>query len=125
MQSKSELEEIPSENELEEKIENLHVSLRNIKAMEGVIGYILRNSKSASVDIKDPSKIIDYAILSSTVLDSGQCMTDAFELGRVNNIVLEGGNVKVLSLTIGDQRISVFMNKKVDHNAIYKDLRLK
>jgi len=125
MSSRSELEEIPSENELEEKTENLHVSLKNIKAMEGVIGYILRNSKSASVDIKDPSKIIDYAILSSTVLDSGQCMTDAFELGRVNNIVLEGGNIKVLSLTIGDNRISVFMNKKVDHNAIFKDLRLK
>lgn len=125
MASRSELEEIPSENELEEEIENLHVSLRNIKAMEGVIGYILRNSKSASVDIKDPSKIIDYAILSSTVLDSGQCMTDAFELGRVSNIVLEGGNVKVLSLTIGDNRISVFMNKEVDHNAIFKDLRLK
>ena len=125
MSSRSELEEIQSENELEEKTENLHVSLKNIKAMEGVIGYILRNSKSASVDIKDPSKIIDYAILSSTVLDSGQCMTDAFELGRVNNIVLEGGNIKVLSLTIGDNRISVFMNKKVDHNAIFKDLRLK
>lgn len=116
---------MPAKNKPEEKMENLHVNLENIKVREGIIGYILRDPKSASVDIKDPSKIIDYAILSSMVLDSGEHMTNTFELGRVNHIVVEGGNVKVLSLTIGDHRISVFMNKKVDHNAIYKDLRLK
>ena len=125
MPSKNELEKMPSKNELEEKIENLHANLKNIKTMEGIIGYILRDPKSASVDIKDPSKIIDYAILSSTMLDSGQNMTNAFELGRVDHIVLEGENVKVLSLTIGDHRISVFMNKNVDHNAVYKDLHMK
>lgn len=118
-------EKVPNKNKLEEKIENLHANLENIKAREGIIGYILRNAKSASVDIKDPSKIIDYAILSSTVLDSGTHMTNTFELGSVNHIVVEGENVKVLSLTIGDRRISVFMNKKVDHNVIYKDLHLK
>ena len=52
-------------------------------------------------------------------------MTNTFELGKVNHIVVEGENAKVLSLTIGDHRISIFMNKKVDHNTIYKDLRLK
>ncbi len=116
---------MPNKNNLEEKIENLRVNLANIKAREGIIGYILRNQKSASVDIKDPSKIIDYAILSSTLLDSGEHMTTTFELGKVNHILVEGEDVKVLSLTIGDQRISVFMNKKVDHNTIYKDLRLE
>lgn len=126
MSDKSKPEEKTSpRNKLEEKTENLHGNLENIKAKEGIIGYILRDPKSASVDIKDPSKIIDYAILSSTVLDSGEYMKNTFELGRINNIVVEGGNVRVLSLTIGDHRISVFMNKKVDHNTIYKDLRLK
>jgi len=116
---------VPNKNNLEEKIENLQGNLANIKTREGVIGYILRNQKSASVDIEDPSKMIDYAILSSTVLDSGEYMTTTFELGKVNHILVEGEDVKVLLLTIGDQRISVFMNKKVDHNAIYEDLRLK
>lgn len=116
---------VPNKNNLEEKIENLQGNLANIKARKGVIGYIFRNQKSASVDIEDPSKMIDYAILSSTVLDSGEYMTTAFELGKVNHILVEGEGVKVLLLTIGDQRISVFMNKKVDHNVIYKDLRLK
>ena len=63
--------------------------------------------------------------MSSTVLDSGKYMMNAFKLGKVNHIVVEGRNVKVLSLTIGDHRISVFMNKKVDHNVVYKDLHLK
>ncbi len=112
-------------NNLEEKIENLRVNLANIMAREEIIGYIFRNQKSASVDIKDPNKMIDYAILSSTVLDSGESMTSTFELGKVNRILVEGEDVKVLSLTVGDQRISVFMNKKVDHNVIYKNLRLK
>lgn len=118
-------EEMPAKNKPEKEVENLHGNLKKIKARDGIIGYILRDPKSASVDIKDPSKIIDYAILSSTVLDSGAHMKNTFELGRVKHIVVEGGNLKVLSLTIGDHRISVFMDKKVDHNAIYKNLRLK
>jgi len=116
---------MPAKNKLEEKIENLHASLESIKARDEIIGYILRDPKSASVDIKDPSKIIDYAVLSSTVLDSGEYMTSTFELGKVNHIVIEGGDVKVLSLTTGDHRISVFMSKNVDHDAICKSLRLK
>jgi predicted regulator of Ras-like GTPase activity (Roadblock/LC7/MglB family) len=109
----------------EEGLENLRISLENIKARDGIIGYILRGRKSACVDIKDSSQIIDYAILSSAAFDSAEHMTTTFELGRVKNIVIEGEKVKVLSLTIGNYRISVFMNKNVDHNAIYKDLRLK
>jgi len=30
--------------------------------------------------------------------------------------------VKVLTLTIDNNRVSIFMNKNVDHNTIYKDL---
>jgi predicted regulator of Ras-like GTPase activity (Roadblock/LC7/MglB family) len=116
---------VPAKNDVEKENENVRGSIANIRAREGVIGYILRNQKSASVDIEDPSKMIDYAILSSTVLDSGEHMKTTFELGKVDHILAEGEEVKVLSLTIGDHRISVFMNKKADHDAIYRDLRLK
>lgn len=108
-----------------EKIENPYFNLGNIKTREGIIGYILRDPKSASVDIKDPSKIISYAMLSSSVLDSGEQIMTIFELGKINNIVVVGGDAKILSLTIGDRRLSVFMDKNVDHNTIYKDLRSK
>ena len=124
MSSKNEFQEPLPKNKFQKRNETLHLKLQNIKAKEGIIGYIVRDPKSASVDIKDTTKIIDYALLSSTLHDSGESMISAFELGKINNIIVEGKDVKVLSLTIGDNRISIFMNKNVNHNTIYKDLRL-
>jgi predicted regulator of Ras-like GTPase activity (Roadblock/LC7/MglB family) len=124
MTSKNEFQEpLPKNNKTQKRNETLHVKLQNIKTKQGIIGYIIRDPKSASVDIKDPTKIINYALLASTLHDSGESMISAFELGKVNNIVLEGKDVKVLTLTIDDNRISIFMNKNVNHNTIYKDLR--
>jgi len=124
MTSKKEFQEPLPKNKFQKRNETLHIKLQNLKTKEGIIGYIIRDPKSASVDIKDPTKIIDYALLSSTLHDSVESMISAFELGKVNNIVVEGKDVKILSLTIGDNRISIFMNKNVNHNTIYKDLRL-
>ena len=124
MSSKNEFQEPLPKNKFQKRNETLHLKLQNIKTKEGIIGYIVRDPKSASVDIKDPTKIIDYALLSSTLHDSVKSMISTFELDNVNSIVVEGKDVKVLSLTIGDNRISIFMNKNVNHNAICKDLRL-
>jgi len=122
MSSKNEFQEPLPKNEFQKRNETLDIKLQNIKTREGIIGYIIRDSKSASVDMKDPTKIIDYALLASTLHDSVKSMISTFELDNVNSIVVEGKDVKVLSLTIGDNRISIFMNKNVNHNAICKDL---
>ncbi len=52
--------------------ENLQEKLREIKGQEGIIGYILRGQKSAAIDLKDPTKIIEYAVFSSAVFDISQ-----------------------------------------------------
>lgn len=122
MTSKNEFQESSPKNKFQKQNETLHLKLQNIKTEKEIIGYIIRDAKSASVDIKDPTKIIDYALLASTLHDSGESMISAFELGKVNNIVVEGKDVKVLTLTIDDNRISIFMNKNADHNTIYEDL---
>ena len=109
--------------EVKEQIADLRSVLDRIKAREGVIGYILRASTSAAVDIKDPSKIIDYAVLSASALESAESLSEAFELGKLSNIVVESKDLKILLLTIGEHRISVFMEKNVDHYSIYKELR--
>jgi len=103
----------------------LRLSLENIKSKEGVIGYILRGSNSAAVDIRDPTKIIDYAALSAMALESGEHISDTFQLGRINTIILEGKDIKILSLIIEDHRLSIFMEKNIDHDAICKELMLK
>jgi predicted regulator of Ras-like GTPase activity (Roadblock/LC7/MglB family) len=95
--------------------DDLRAGLEEIKQYEGVIGYIMRNTKSAAIDLKDPTKIIDYAILSSSAFDASKDLSQLFNLGNVKNIVVEGKDAKVLSLTSGENKISVFMEKDVDH----------
>jgi len=108
--------------EAKEQVADLRAVLDRIKGREGVIGYILRASTSAAVDIKDPSKIIDYAVLSASALESAESLSEAFGLGKLNNIVVEGKDLKILLVTIGEHRVSVFMEKNMDHNLIYKEL---
>lgn len=101
---------------------NLRANLEEIKTYDGVIGYILRNSTSAAIDLKDPTKLIDYAILSSSALDASEALSEDFNLGDVKSIIVDGKDVKVLSLTVSDNRISVFMDKEANSEKILKKL---
>lgn len=92
-------------------MEDLKACLEEIKGQEGVIGYILRNSKTANIDLKDPSKLIEYAILSSASLDAGEELSELFNLGSVNNITIEGENIKILSMIFGENKVSIFIEK--------------
>ncbi len=92
-------------------IENLKASLEEIKGYDGVIGYILRNSTSAAIDLKDPSKLIEYAILSSPSLDAGEELSEIFNLGDIKHIIIDGEKIKVLSLAFGENKISIFLEK--------------
>ena len=49
---------------------SLCTNLAEINKCKGVIGYILRNATSATIDLKEPSKLMEYASLSSQALDS-------------------------------------------------------
>ncbi|MCK4477692.1 roadblock/LC7 domain-containing protein [Candidatus Bathyarchaeota archaeon] len=97
-------------------------NIDKVNTKEGVIGYILRNAKSASIDLKDPTKIIDFAVLSSSALEAGEELSNTFELGDVKYVLVEGNTAKFLSFTAEENRVSVFMEKNVDHNRVYKDL---
>lgn len=103
-------------------VNNLRANLEEIKAYDGVVGYILRNSTSAAIDLKDPTKLIDYAIISSSALDASEELSKLFDLGAVKDIVVEGKGVKVLSLTVGENRISIFLEKDADCEKILKKL---
>jgi predicted regulator of Ras-like GTPase activity (Roadblock/LC7/MglB family) len=103
-------------------VNNLRANLEEIKAYDGVVGYILRNSTSAAIELKDPTKIIDYAIISSSALDAGEELSKLFDLGAVKDIVVEGKGVKVLSLTVGENRISIFLEKDADCEKILRKL---
>jgi len=104
-------------------VNNLRAKLEEIKTYDGVVGYILRNSTSAAIELKDQTKIIDYAIISSSALDAGEELSKLFDLGAVKDIVVEGKGVKVLSLTVGENKISIFLEKDADCEKILKKLQ--
>jgi len=106
----------------ESHMNNLRANLEEIKTFDGVIGYILRNSTSAAIDLKDPTKLIDYAILSSSALDAGEVLSEDFNLGDVKSIIVDGKDVKVVSLTVSDNRISVFMDKEANCEKVLRKL---
>ena len=104
-------------------VRDFRANLEEIKTWNGVIGYILRNTTSAAIDLKDPTKIIDYAILSSSALDAAEELSTFFDLGKVNHIVVEGKDIKVLSLILGENKISVFLEKDADCEKVLRKLR--
>jgi predicted regulator of Ras-like GTPase activity (Roadblock/LC7/MglB family) len=105
------------------QVGDLRAGLEEVKTYDGVIGYILRNTTSAAIDLKDPTKIIDYAIISSSAFYAGEELSKFFDLGDVKDMLVEGKNVKVLSLIVGENRISVFMEKDADCDKILRKLR--
>jgi predicted regulator of Ras-like GTPase activity (Roadblock/LC7/MglB family) len=111
-----------SKKKVNENNKKLNETLREIRTREGIIGYILRSSQSASIDLNDPTKIIDYAVLSSTAIETAEDLSEAFELGGVQNILLEGKDAKILLLKLEDRRLSIFMERNVDHERIQRDL---
>jgi len=115
---------MPAKTKPKKEIENVQENLKNIKNIEGIIGYLLRGPNSASIDLKDPTKIIDYAVLSASAFEAGNDISKEFDIGEVDTIVLEGEDTKVLSMTLIDHRLSIFMERKVDHNKLCKDLDL-
>jgi len=99
---------------------DLSKNLAEIRKAEGVIGYILRSTTAATIDLKEPEKIVEYAILSSQVLDSSREISNLFELGDVESTLIEGKEIKTLCLVIGENKISIFMETNADHADILK-----
>ena len=115
---------ITSVDEENSAFANLSASLTEIRKLKGVIGYILRSNTSAIIDLATPDKIIEYAFLSTRMHDSSQEITKQFNLGETESILVEGKNVKVLCMSIGENKISVFMEKSATHAWIIKRILL-
>jgi predicted regulator of Ras-like GTPase activity (Roadblock/LC7/MglB family) len=115
-------EELGASSDEDDIYEDLSCELAEIRKDKNVLGYILRNETSATIDIEESGKIVEYAIFSSQVLDSSQEISDTFELGEVESVVTEGEDAKALCMKIGENRINVFMKKDADCSKISKKL---
>jgi len=99
---------------------SLRTKLAEINNCKGVLGYILRNATSATIDLKDPTKLTEYAILSSQALDSGKEISELFHIGDIENILIEGKDIKALCITIGENKASIFMERDAAHAGILR-----
>ncbi|UCD96853.1 MAG: hypothetical protein JSV35_02000 [Candidatus Bathyarchaeota archaeon] len=113
--------------EVEEKTtradEKIRKNAEGIMKNNDVIGYILRNSATANIDLKDPSKIIDYAVLSSLTLEAGDKISEIFDLGSVKHVLIKGEESKLISFSIEDNKVTAFMKKGADHKRIFRDFQ--
>ena len=97
--------------------------LAEVRDCEGVVGYILRNQTSALIDLEDSVKITDYALLSSLTFEASRNLSDVFDLGDIRNIFFEGKNIKIVSVTIDENKVSVFMKKSADVEKVLEKLQ--
>jgi predicted regulator of Ras-like GTPase activity (Roadblock/LC7/MglB family) len=102
----------------------LNASLNEIRKLKGVLGYILRGETSAIVDLTDQGKLTQLALLSSKIHDSLLTVAKRFSLGEVESMLVEGETMKVLCMSVGANRISVFMEKNATHAWIIKRILL-
>jgi predicted regulator of Ras-like GTPase activity (Roadblock/LC7/MglB family) len=115
-------DEISATPEEDQTFQDLSDQLARIRKDKQVIGYIIRNTTSATIDLNEPEKIVEYAIFSSQVLDSSQEISSLFELGDVSSVLIEGKESKALCMNIEGNKISIFMEKEADDASILKQI---
>jgi predicted regulator of Ras-like GTPase activity (Roadblock/LC7/MglB family) len=103
---------------------SLAESLAEIRKLKGVMGYILRSNTSAIIDLTEQEKIIEYAILLSQITESSNEMAKQFNLADIESVLVEGKFIKVLCMSIGDNRIGIFMERTATHAWIIKRILL-
>jgi predicted regulator of Ras-like GTPase activity (Roadblock/LC7/MglB family) len=97
---------------------SLRANLAEINKHPEVTGYILRNAATAIVDLKNPACLTEYAILTSQTLESAQEISELFNLGTIENILITGKDTKTLCITRGENNAAIFMEKTADHEDI-------
>jgi hypothetical protein len=115
------IEGSPATLSLEEEaaFAELRSNLAEISKIQGVAGYILRNSTTAIIDLKNPEKLIEYALLSSEATDCSHEISKLFNL-RAAETVVEGKEIKMLCKTLGENELSIFAERNVDHADIFR-----
>jgi predicted regulator of Ras-like GTPase activity (Roadblock/LC7/MglB family) len=103
---------------------NLAATLSEVRKLKGVTGYMLRNNTSAIIDVTPKESLTDYAVLSSQIHESALATAKQFNLAEVESVLVEGSAAKVLCMSVGDNRLSIFMDKTCGHAWIVKRILL-
>lgn len=97
-------------------------AVQEIRKNQNIIGYIAKSDEKATVDLDDSAKIVDYAMLTSQAFESSETLSESFSLGDIKKVVMEGKDIKVLCINLGQNKLSIFMEKNEDHANILETL---
>lgn len=104
---------------------NLNNALVEIRKTPGVTGYILKSQTSATIDLNEPNRLVDYALLTSAIMDSSKAAQKLFPIGKVESILIEGKTINTICLIKGENRASIFMDKSVDGANVFGKIESK
>ncbi len=107
--------EITASTSEQSSFEDLSALLNDLCDADNIMGYILKNDTTAKINLKDSTKVVDFAMLSSQAFDSAAELSASFDIGNINNIVIDGTDIKVLCVNAGENTACVFMEKSTDH----------
>jgi predicted regulator of Ras-like GTPase activity (Roadblock/LC7/MglB family) len=72
------------------------------------------------VDIEEQEKISAFALLSTYIRESSFEIGKPFNLSDVESVLVEGKNVKVLCMSLGENKLDVFMEKSASDALVTK-----
>ncbi|MFB3889469.1 MAG: hypothetical protein ACE14S_08250 [Candidatus Bathyarchaeia archaeon] len=101
---------------------DMRTSLSIIRKRRGVNGYIIKDAASATIDLQDSTKLVDYAMLSQQAFDTSMELQGLYHTGSVENVIVECADLKILCLATSKATACVFMEKTADHAKILKEL---
>lgn len=113
-----EIPEISIQDQLDAEYKNFLAALIEIRKNKDILGFILKNDAKATVDLDEPTKIIEYAMLSSQAFESAETLSTTFSLGDIKSILIKGKNIKALCISQRNSQLSIFMEK----NANFTDI---
>ena len=116
------IEDKTAEDEEEHDGVSLRASLGEVLFCSGVIGYILKDSTSATIDLPDPEKTVEYAMLASQAFEAAEELSELFSLGDIEYTLIECSDIKVLFAAFGEFEFCIFMEKNIDHNEIFSKI---
>ncbi len=101
---------------------SLRARLAEINKQPEVTGYILRNPTTAIIDLKNSQRPTEYALLTAQTIDSAKEISQLFNIGSTESILITGKDAKALCVTRGENNIAIFMEKNADHNHILNQI---
>ena len=98
--------------------ENLHSTLKEIREKNEILGFILKGSAYAVIDLDSNEDLAKFAILVSQLANFSKQVLNLHEETLARSVVLEGKGLKVLCLNIRGNEIGILMKKSNDDREI-------